>query len=334
MTDLYGKRVLFVAPKYFGYEKYIEKALEQRGAEVITIVENLDMVSMWYRLIYVYLPSFKEKLQYRYYYKKISSMDGQFDYVLVIRGSSLTSETMRYIKKCINPKCTYLMYQWDGIQNNQDVLKIVDYFDKISTFDVDDAEQMGWYYTPLFYINMLTKQRDGEKDIDILYIGSVHSSRIKILKLIKSLAQNKKLNLYAHLFTPRLLYYKRKYLSQNTDYIDADPKDLKFESLSIKEVYELYGRSKIVIDFTHPHQTGFTMRTIECVGNKCKLITNNQYIKNADFYNPKNIMVYGGTSIDITEEFIKTEYEENSTELQDRYSLDGWIDSIFGENNV
>ena len=330
MIDLLNKKILLITPKYFEYEKYIQLALKKRGAEVTTIIENLDLVNMFYRFVYVYIPTLKEKLNYYYYRKKIGSTDGKFDYVLVIRGSSISVETIQYMKNYINASCTYLMYQWDGIENNQGALNIVDYFDRVYTFDLNDASKNAWKYVPLFYINSLINTKN-KKDVDILYIGSVHSNRIEILKNLKKYVKYKNLNLYTHIYIPKLLYYKRKYLSKNTDFSEISSRDLKFKSLSIREVYNLYSRSKIVVDFTHPNQTGFTMRTIECIGNRCKLITNNINIKSADFYRPENIMVYEGTSIDIPDDFLNSKCVEYSKQIQARYSLEGWIDSIFGE---
>ena len=83
------------------------------------------------------------------------------------------------------------------------------------------------------------------------------------------------------------------------------------------------------MDYTHPGQTGFTMRTIEALGNGCKLITNNPLVKDADFYDPNNILVYEGTDVEIPEWFVQTPYRKPDDAIYRKYSLTQWIADIF-----
>lgn len=86
--------------------------------------------------------------------------------------------------------------------------------------------------------------------------------------------------------------------------------------------------SDSIVDYTHPNQTGFTMRTCEAIGNRCKLITNNKRIMDADFYNPNNIYVYDLDNLYIPYSFINNEYEELPEEIFERYSLENWLKDI------
>ena len=104
------------------------------------------------------------------------------------------------------------------------------------------------------------------------------------------------------------------------------------KSLSLEETYKIYSRSRIIVDYTHPNQTGFTMRTIEALGNRCKLVTNNQLIKSADFYNPHNVYVYEGTNVEIPLKFINSEYEDVNKKIYNYYSLNGWINTLLGND--
>ena len=64
---------------------------------------------------------------------------------------------------------------------------------------------------------------------------------------------------------------------------------MSFKSLSSNEIVSYYDRSNIVLDISHPGQSGLTMRTFETIGAGKKLITTNADIKNYPFYNPENI---------------------------------------------
>ncbi|MEK5777604.1 lipopolysaccharide biosynthesis protein, partial [Acinetobacter nosocomialis] len=57
------------------------------------------------------------------------------------------------------------------------------------------------------------------------------------------------------------------------------------------EIVELYAKSNIILDISHPGQSGLTMRTFEAIGAGKKLITTNTNIKEYPFYNANNIFI-------------------------------------------
>ena len=327
--ELLNKKILMIAPKYYGYEDYIRQCLEKQGATVYCIYENLDEVSFFYRFIYVYVPKKKREVLDRYYIRNLKKFGRDIDYVFAIRASSLSEKILHFMKKYYSKECQYIMYQWDGIKNNPNALSISKEFDKVFTFDLTDSHEMGWTYRPLFFINDLLDIRR-KRTNDVLYICSLHSQRVDVLNKLKKICEKKGLTLHSHMYSKKLIYYKRKYLNKKEEYINSSDRDVSFHSLSIKDSYKLYGNSKVVVDFTHPGQTGYTMRTIECVGNKCKLVTNNEFIKTADFYDPHNVYIYSGTNVSIPEEFITQPYTEVDSGLYKYYSLEGWVETIFG----
>lgn len=320
-----SRKVLLIIPKFYGYEKMIISTLRQRFQTVDVIYENRDWVSIFHRFAYVYMPKKKRNILDNFYIKNISRIEKNIDIVIVIRGSSLSETIMQYMKQLFL-ECKYIMYQWDGIQNNKDVLEITKYFDAIYTFDIKDANKYDWIYRPLFFDKKMVKNTN--KDIDICFLCSLHSQRAEVLNKLKLECDMKGYKYYFHMYCNKILYYKWKYIGKKKEYKDTDDRNVTFKILPLQESYDLYSRSRVMVDFTHPGQTGFTMRSIEALGNKCKLITNNEYIKEADFYNPNNIYVYEGTEINIPEKFIKEKYQDIDEKLYDYYSLEGWLNVI------
>lgn len=327
MTDLKGKKILYITPKYYGYEEKVFYALKEHGAEIFQIYENMEEVSFLYRFAYVYLPEQKPAIMTRYYIRNISKISGNIDFVFVIRGASITVEVMEYIKGRF-PDSKYIMYQWDGVKNNPNALTISKYFDSIFTFDVVDADEYKWNYRPLFFTDNIS-ENSGTREIDIAYICSLHSDRVLILNKLKKMCKERNLTYFFHMYSKKIIYYKRKYLDRKPEYLAANNLDVKFNALSIDDTYEIYCKSKAVVDYTHPGQTGYTMRTIECLGNCCKLITNNKFITEAEFYNANNIYVYDEVSLEIPQAFLDAEYVSMDASKYYYYSLDGWVDSIF-----
>jgi len=328
--SLKGKNVVLIIPKFYGYENYIAEDLRERGSTVYIILENLEWVKIGYRIVYVYLPGQKSKLQRYYYEKELNGIVASLDYLIAIRGSSLSPEMMSWIRSRTPNNCCFIMYQWDGIKNNRVALDIAPFFDKVFTFDPGDSEAYKWTYRPLFYLPQFAN-RDFVKDIDILFICALHSNRAKILNKLKLEATTKGITLKSVVNINRLLYYKYKYINKKSEVIDTDAKDLTFKPLTIEESYKLYSRSKVVVDYTNTNQTGFTMRTIESLGNGCKLITNNQHIINADFYDERNIFVYDEDNFTIPDDFVSVPYVRIPNTLYDKYSLKSWIDDLVGD---
>lgn len=65
-------------------------------------------------------------------------------------------------------------------------------------------------------------------------------------------------------------------------------------------------------------------------GCKRKLVTTNSDIKNYDFYNENNILIYS-EPIDLDSPFFKNEYEELSDALYEKYSLKNWLITMIGK---
>ena len=73
------------------------------------------------------------------------------------------------------------------------------------------------------------------------------------------------------------------------------------------------------------------MRSIESIGHKCKLITNNINIYDEEFYDPRNVYVYDLNSFDIPMDFILSPYKDIKQDAYYRYTIDGWIDDVLSE---
>ena len=327
--NLDNKHIALICPKFYGYENYIANELRNRGATVYLIYENIEWVRILYRIIYVYLPQYKERLLRSYYKKELTDILNRLNYFVVIRGSSLRPDIMKWVKGNTPSDCKFIMYQWDGIKNNQTALEIVSYFDRVSTFDQEDAERYGWVYRPLFYLPEYVDQ-NVEKDIDILFICALHSNRARVLNQLKLIAADKEYKLRTVVYLNKVLYYKYKYINKKAEVVEADNRDLTFKPLSIKESYSLYSRSKVVVDYTNINQTGFTMRTIESLGNHCKIITNNARIKEADFYNEKNVHIYDEDNLTIPEGLVAAHYDIIDEKIYEKYSLKSWVNELIG----
>ena len=105
--------------------------------------------------------------------------------------------------------------------------------------------------------------------------------------------------------------------------------DFQTEKLSSNEVVQIFKDSACILDAPQAGQTGLTIRTIECLGAKRKLVTTNKDIKKYDFYNESNILVFDG-SIDENNPFFTTPFVDVADNIYKKYSLREWLKYMLG----
>lgn len=316
------RRLLLIMPKMYGYENIIKETYEKQGYCVDIIFENFYSKNLGCKLILKTKIVSPESIFWHFYFHKLKK-DIEYTDVLIIRGSSISKEILEYIKK-LNPKAKFYMYQWDSVQNNENALSVYKYFDSVKTFDMNDAELYGWGYRPLFYIEDSIRHRN--RKYDYAYICTNHTERIKIYKELRTNSINK--TSYIYYYIGFFEYLKNKYIYKNTDFKSFTRKDFFFKPISTKEANSIMSNSSIVIDYTHPYQNGLTMRTIEAIGNRCKLITNNKNILNTDFYNPNNIYVYEIDKFKMPDSFFESDYIEIDENIRKKYSIEEWCKEL------
>lgn len=330
-SALANKQVLLMAPGFFEYYSAIKRELELLGATVYVIKEDFVNTSTLYRYFFVKSEHLKYRFTSNYYKRQLDKLEDNIDVVFVIRGEAISEDIMLLLKEKY-PNAYYLMYQWDSIKNNPNAVKISSYFNKCSTFDPLDAEKLNWRYRPLFFIqNEDEVIANNKKNIDFIFVGTLYYRRAELLKKIKSYCKTNKYVLFDYLYVKKLEYFVHKYLMRDQRYSILNTDEVKFRPLSTDEISRYYKKTKIFVDYAADSQNGLTMRTIESIGNRSKIITNNKNILNADFYNTNNIYLYDINEFTISETFINTPYEELSNKIFYKYSLKGWIEDIFGE---
>ncbi|MEQ3044081.1 hypothetical protein AAA017_10910, partial [Odoribacter splanchnicus] len=123
------------------------------------------------------------------------------------------------------------------------------------------------------------------------------------------------------------LFFWHKF--KNPAFRKAHLKDFHYKALAKNELFEVIKKSRTILDIQHPKQSGLTIRTIEMIGARRKLITTNSNIKEYDFYHPANIFIVDRECPVIPDDFFKMDYHQVNSDIYYKYSLDGWLDEIF-----
>ena len=330
VENLIGKRILLFTPQGKGiYGTAIFNELETKGAYV-SIYNERPSTSNFIKLIYRVakkLLRFHFSKYIRSIIEEVKTID--FDYVLIIRGEAFSAVEIKMLRNNFS-NAKFILYLWDSLKNC-DTRRLFPYFDRILSFDLEDCNKhTEMLFRPLFFSSEYEKIADfNNYEYDLIFIGTVHSDRLFFLRRIEKYLQLHNFKSFTYLYFPsRLLFWRKKITDKN--FRGYSVKDFNYKMIPAKRVSELLAISKVSLDMQAPTQSGLTMRTIEVLGAKRKLITTNKQIKHYDFYNPTNILVVDMNFKELDVDFLKTPFRNIETEVYQKYSLNYWIDEVFG----
>ncbi|MGC3964389.1 MAG: hypothetical protein QM803_14025 [Rhodocyclaceae bacterium] len=320
---------LFISAGFFGYYKEIISKLESQGRSVLWFEDRPATDGLTKAALRV-APSLLRN-RCCAYFDAIIQQARQHDIrdVLVIKGEGLLPETIAKMRRAL-PKARFTLYYWDSYRNMPaESPQKVDFFDRVFSFDPDDVvSDRRLTYRPLFYVDGFAKIAKPEPDIDVLFIGTVHSDRYAVIRRIEA-ALPPELSFKSLLYMrTRQLYWVSRVVKPS--YWRAREAEFIFDPISRGEVMSLISRARMVIDVERAIQTGFTMRTIEMLGASKKLITTNRKIETADFYLPSNQLYVDRYKVSIPDAFLTSEWQACDPQLLGRYSLDGWMKEVLG----
>lgn len=316
-----NKKILFIAPTFFGYDRRILEQLQKFGAEV-TFFDEKPI-----GLVYRFLKNVSNKLflmYLKYYEKSILKKirKKRFDFFLLIRGEHISNELLIEIM-VLNPNVKKIMYQWDSLKNNPNALKIINYFDSVKSFDHKDCEEINEIkYLPLFYVPGYRAIRDSESLLyyDVIFVGSFTKKRLQQIEEFERFFQLNGIKFSCFLYFPLLefakFYFKTRVYSEK----------FVFKKLTEKQMLKIVKGTRAVLDLPSPTQTGTTMRSIETLAANRKLLTTNINIDTEKFYLSTDIKIIRELLGDEIFNFI---HSKSNIDLSKLLSLELWLVGLF-----
>ena len=325
-----GKKVLFISPAFFGYEKSIIEELTDKGAQVDYFNERPFKSSLSKILNRLNVKIVIKNTITKYYDSILTNcLKNKYDYLLVISPETMDRDFIEKVKSS-NPEIKTILYMWDSFKNKPGSLSIMNLFDRIVSFDYYDACNFDNVdYLPLFYEPKFSvSNRTSNFKYAASFIGTIHSDRVKVADDILNQLKAQGYNTFSFYYCPsRLLFILKKIFTGEVKHISYS--QVSFESMSKSEVSEVFKQSNCILDINHPSQTGLTIRCLESLGAKKKIITTNESISEYDFYNPENIMIVNRHSPIIPVDFVCGKYYELEESVYKKYSLSSWIENVF-----
>lgn len=222
--------------------------------------------------------------------------------VVILFDTGYKSNISKYIQRK-NKNCKIIFYNWNLINEDTKFILHDINISEIWTFDKNDASKYNLKWNPQFFTHEVKLELKDLK-YDILFLGRDKGREVLI--------EN-----YNKIFQQKKLKTKLCIIKNEKNYIPYN------------EYLQLLSESKCILDILSPNQSGFTLRVMEALFLKKKLITNNKEIKNYDFYNKNNIFILEEDNTENIIDFIKSDYKTISKEIIDLYDFENWLKRFF-----
>lgn len=307
---LSDKRIIFICPKFIGYDEVIKNEIENLRGSVLMFNDRP------YNGVYDFFKKFNINIVKAYqsiiWYFRLRKLNlTSYNTLFVIRGEHVP---VIVLDKCKKAGLDLIMYQWDSVKN-YNYLYQKDYFNQIYTFDSGDAKLYGFDYFPLFYRREYEKlELRNSKEKTALFIGTYQNRRYESVLEVKERLDKVAIKSIIKFKIPYYHFIKLKLKG-----IKLEKKYLIFENISFNKMLKLYSYADIIIDAANDKQKGLTMRTFEALGANKVLLTNNLSILEEPFYDSKRVKFFN-------QEFLEGKFIEDGTlNLVKQQRIDNWI---------
>lgn len=323
-----SRKLLLIMPNFFEYPDAICRELQNMGYEV-DFFDDRPSTNAWVKAAVRFRPDLIKPYISRYFDKIMQTVQSKkYDVVFLISGQSLSfDEQMLFRLKQAQPTSLFVLYQWDSLRNFPRIAKMHKFFDRCYSFDREDcAACERLRFLPLFYSRRyeeMGKDTISSFTYDFCFVGTAHPQKYKFIRKMSEQLQQAYPKQFIYFYFPsRLVFFYRKLM--NSELRRAHSHEFHYVPLTGQVMEQVYRESRCVLDSPQAGQLGLTIRVLEALGAKKKLITTNADVKNYDFYRAENIYVYDGI-MNLDDVFFKKPFVEIDPVVYEDYSLRSWL---------
>lgn len=222
---------------------------------------------------------------------------------VIIHASELTGYLPNYIHKK-NPNLRIIYWYWNPVNEKSNPLKLTDNNVELWSFDSGDCEKFHMKKNIQYYYESI--ECNEKNEYDIYFIGHEKGRKEIVLNFIEEAEKQG-------------LICKTDIISERGSIIPYD------------EVKNRIAKTKAILEINQSGQKGYTLRALESLFLKKKLITNNKDLQNSEFYKKNNIFIIGTDNINELRNFINTPYDHSVDKFISKYDVDAWFNNFFEE---
>lgn len=283
-----SESVLIIMPDFFDYPKIISDSLKAKFINADVLVERVPNT----------LSTKIQKKAFKKRYEKIiqdvhtsmidSLKNKKYDKIVYIFGGLYGQrEFINQLKQKFK-EASFIYYNRDTIANFPRVLEFIDLFDYKFSFDKKDCEKFNLIFLPLFYSRKYCFKTEKNNKC-LCFLTFSYRKANDVMELIKAVPDNIKVE--KKLYINSRLSYIYNLIVHFKEFKKFKYSDFIFKKLSYEESMKLLSKYSYVIDAPLKGQNGLTIRTLESLSNKTKIITSNINILDYDLYDSNNVNI-------------------------------------------
>lgn len=247
---------------------------------------------------------------------------GKQDQILVINPEAIEERVHKIIRKSTDRNIAYL---YDSMKRNP-AEHILHFFDTVFSFDDEDVKEHGFKKISNYnYLEYCPAEKQNPQ-LDLFYITSYDKHRIERLNILINKTQAVQIKFKTIIAGKKS--WKNKVL-QLIDKKNANTLIFNTKNTPQTALPKLYKNAKAILDLQRNHQMGLSFRIFEAMALEKKFVTDNQNIRNYDFYNPENILILNEDFSNLSKDFFDKPYQKLPEEIYYKYTLDHWVNTVF-----
>lgn len=316
--DFLGRKILIIGIGFYDYESCIVGRLKERGASIFYFQDRPEKIRGG---LLSRCKAYRTRA-IRHHENAIlaEARAEDFDQVLIIKGIDLDISFIKSLRETL-PNSEFILYQWDSLARLDGIEQRLHFFDRVFSFDrIDALSRPEMIFRPLFFRENSISKDHPIQDIDLAFVGWLHSDRLESVRRMQSEANAMGLRIFVYIYTGWWTWLKL--------FIRGEARQVHTQTLPYVELLKIIGRSKCIYDLPHALQTGLTMRAIETLGMQKKLLTSSLDIVNYDFYSADNVSLVGMNEVWLNKDFIFNAPSPVDSKILQKYTLDAWLDDV------
>lgn len=224
-------------------------------------------------------------------------------YDTVIVHADVRTRTVPAYIHHIKPEMRIIYWYWNPVNKNTSSELTRDNNIECWSFDENDCKKYNMKKNIQYYYEQILEY-ESKMQYDIYFVGHDKGRKNRIQEIEKQINE---------------LGMTGKF-----DLIEDEKKEISYS-----EVQKRIEKSKAILEIIQTGQVGCTLRALEALFFRKKLITTNKNVVNEDFYNKNNIFIYGIDDIDNLPEFVNSAYDNNSDKFRYDHTIEAWLQNFF-----
>lgn len=237
---------------------------------------------------------------------------GKFKRLIVVHAADLTLPAARHAARRF-PDARVVFWFWNPAAKRTDPLRAQGNGLELWSFDIDDCARYGMRHNTQFEFAEIAQI--GERvspDVDLGFFGA-DKGRAAQLSALAECAETLGLS------------HRFQVVPSTDGELERYPLLVSTAPISYPALLNKTARARVIVDIAQEGQSGMTLRTLESLYLRRKLMTNIRSVRDSPLYDPTRVFVLGEDDLDDLPAFLRAAPSTPSARLWSYYDFDNWL---------